>query len=176
MLLPEPDRGREPLPGQPAEPVRASSTAARCARAPGRCSREIGADIDVDLPIAALSTGQEQMVQIAGAVGTGARIIVMDEPTSSLASAEAERLFELIDRLKARGVTLIYVSHRLEEIFRLCDRVTVLRDGQHIETADIARHDHEHDRPADDRPAGGAVLPRAPGFEARAPRGCGSRA
>lgn len=99
---------------------------------------EIGADLDVDQPIASLSTGQEQMVQIAGAVGTGARIIVMDEPTSSLALAEAERLFELIDRLKARDVTLIYVSHRLEEVFRLCDRVTVLRDGQHIETADVS--------------------------------------
>ncbi len=99
---------------------------------------EIGTSLDVDLPISALSTGQEQMVQIASAVGTGARIIVMDEPTSSLASAEAQRLFELIDRLKARGVTLIYVSHRLEEIFRLCDRITVLRDGQHIETANVA--------------------------------------
>lgn len=98
----------------------------------------IGADIDVDAPIASLSTGQEQMVQIAGAVGTGARIIVMDEPTSSLALAETERLFALIDKLKARGVTLIYVSHRLEEVFRLCDRVTVLRDGQHIETADVS--------------------------------------
>ncbi len=98
---------------------------------------EIGTNIDVDLPISSLSTGQEQMVQIASAVGTGARIIVMDEPTSSLASAEAERLFELIDRLKASGVTLIYVSHRLEEIFRLCDRITVLRDGQHIETSDV---------------------------------------
>ncbi|GMV97310.1 MAG: ribose import ATP-binding protein RbsA [Phycisphaerae bacterium] len=99
---------------------------------------EIGANIDVDLPLSALSTGQEQMVQIAGAVGTGARIIVFDEPTSSLAAAEAERLFELIGRLKARGATLIYVSHRLEEITRLCDRITILRDGQHIETADVA--------------------------------------
>lgn len=100
---------------------------------------EIGTNIDVDLPISALSTGQEQMVQIASAVGTGARIIVFDEPTSSLSAAEAQRLFELIDRLKARGVTMIYVSHRLEEIFRLCDRVTVLRDGQHIETSDVDR-------------------------------------
>lgn len=98
---------------------------------------EIGSNIDVTLPMSALSTGQEQMVQIASAVGTGARIIVMDEPTSSLAAAEAERLFELIDRLKARGATLIYVSHRLEEIKRLCDRISILRDGQHIETADV---------------------------------------
>lgn len=99
---------------------------------------EIGANIDVDTPVSLLSTGQEQMVQIAGAVGTGARIIVMDEPTSSLALAEAERLFELIARLKARGATLIYVSHRLEEIQRLCDRITVLRDGQHIQTGNVA--------------------------------------
>jgi ABC-type sugar transport system ATPase subunit len=98
---------------------------------------EIGSRIDVDAPISSLTTGHEQMVQIASAVGTGARIIVMDEPTSSLASAEVDRLYELIDRLKDRGVTIIYVSHRLEEIFRLCDRVTVLRDGQHIETSDI---------------------------------------
>lgn len=99
---------------------------------------EIGSKIDVNVPISTLSTGQEQMVQIAGAVGTGARIIVMDEPTSSLASGEVTRLFDLIDRLKQRGVTLIYVSHRLEEIFRLCDRITVLRDGQHIATTPVA--------------------------------------
>ncbi len=98
---------------------------------------EINADIDVDAPLAMLSTGQEQMVQIAGAVGSGADIIIMDEPTSALAAVEAEHLFELIDRLKARGATLIYVSHRLDEIFRLCDRVTVLRDGQHIATTDM---------------------------------------
>ena len=99
---------------------------------------EIGTSLDVDQPLARLSTGQVQMVQIAGAVGTGARIIVMDEPTSSLASAESQRLFELVDRLKADGVTVIYVSHRLEEIFRLCNQITVLRDGEHIETADTA--------------------------------------
>lgn len=111
---------------------------AECRRRARAMLEQIGANIDVDLPLSALSTGQEQMVQIAGAVGTGARIIVFDEPTSSLASAEADRLFELIDRLKARGATLIYVSHRLGEIERLCDRITVLRDGQHIETADVS--------------------------------------
>ncbi|MHC4799279.1 MAG: sugar ABC transporter ATP-binding protein, partial [Planctomycetota bacterium] len=99
---------------------------------------EIGTEIDVNLPLSALSTGQEQIVQIAGAVGTGARVLVMDEPTSSLAAAETERLFELIGRLKERGTTIIYVSHRLEEIFRLCDRITVLRDGEHIETTNAS--------------------------------------
>ena len=69
------------------------------------------------------------MVQIAAAVGSGARVIVFDEPTSSLSQDEADRLYALIGRLRERGVTCIYVSHRMPEIFRLCDTVTVLRDG-----------------------------------------------
>lgn len=99
--------------------------------------REIEAAIDVALPINRLSTGQEQMVQIAAALGTRARIIVMDEPTSSLSAHESERLFQLLAHLKKRGITVIYVSHRLEEIFRLCDRVTVLRDGRQVATEKI---------------------------------------
>ena len=95
---------------------------------------EIEAEIDETLPIGQLSTGQEQMVQIAAALGVSARIIVMDEPTSSLSVQESEHLFELIERLKLRGITILYVSHRMEEIFRLCDRITVLRDGCHIAT------------------------------------------
>ncbi len=93
---------------------------------------EIGAEIDVDTPVAELSTGHEQMVQIAAAVGVNARIIIFDEPTSSLSVNESEQLFKLIGRLKARGVALIYVSHRMDEIFRLCDTITVLRDGRHV--------------------------------------------
>jgi ABC-type sugar transport system ATPase subunit len=82
----------------------------------------------------ALSTAQEQLVQIAAAVGTGARLLVLDEPTSSLSEAEAEHLFGLIDDLRRQGVTMIYVSHRLSDVFRLCDRVSVLRDGRHVAT------------------------------------------
>lgn len=95
---------------------------------------EIGASFDVDRPLGDLTTGQEQMVQIAAAVGTGARVIVFDEPTSSLSVAESEKLFQLLDQLKQRGITVLYVSHRMEEIFRLCDTVTVLRDGRHVAT------------------------------------------
>ncbi len=98
----------------------------------------VGADIDPDIPIGTLSTGREQLVQIAAAVGTGAQIIVMDEPTSSLSAAETADLFRLVRELKARGLTLIYVSHRLEELFALCDHITVLRDGRHIATEAIA--------------------------------------
>ncbi len=98
----------------------------------------IDAHIDVRRRVGALTTGQQQMLQIASAVGTGAKIIVFDEPTSSLSQHEAEKLYELIGQLRQRGVTSIYVSHRMEEIFRLCDTVTVLRDGTHVSTTPTA--------------------------------------
>lgn len=104
---------------------------------------EIGTEFDVDRPIGQLTTGQEQLVQIAAAVGTGAQVIVFDEPTSSLSVAESEHLFELLAHLKERGITVIYVSHRMEEIFRLCDAITVLRDGRHVATERIAETDQE---------------------------------
>jgi ABC-type sugar transport system ATPase subunit len=100
--------------------------------------REIEAAIDVDLPIGQLSTSQEQIVQIAAALGTHAKVIIMDEPTSSLSAHESEHLFKLLAHLKDRGITVLYVSHRMEEIFRLCDGVTVLRDGRHVATERIA--------------------------------------
>ncbi|HTI65340.1 MAG TPA: sugar ABC transporter ATP-binding protein [Gemmatimonadaceae bacterium] len=95
---------------------------------------EIGATMDVHRPVADLSIAQRQIVQIASAVGSGARVIVFDEPTSSLSQVDAERLYDLIRRLRERGVTCIYVSHRMPEVFRLCDTVSVLRDGKHVGT------------------------------------------
>src|SRR5215218_6975723 len=100
-----------------------------------------GADIDVNQIVRELTIGQQQVVQIAAAIGRGARVIVFDEPTSSLSQHEAERLYELIVRLRQQGVTAIYVSHRMDEIFRLCDAVTVLRDGRHVETAPMSAVD-----------------------------------
>jgi ABC-type sugar transport system ATPase subunit len=101
---------------------------------------EIGAEahIDPEAIIGTLSTGREQLVQIAGAVGTGARVIVMDEPTSSLSAGETRELFRLVRGLKRRGITMIYVSHRMEELFELCDTITVLRDGRHVSTGRVA--------------------------------------
>jgi ABC-type sugar transport system ATPase subunit len=99
---------------------------------------EIGTALDVTRPLGTLTIGQQQMVQIAAAVGGGARVIVFDEPTSSLSQGEADRLYALIRRLKARGVTCIYVSHRMPEIFHLCDTVSVLRDGRHVATRPTA--------------------------------------
>lgn len=95
---------------------------------------QIGASLDVHQPMRRLVTAQEQLVQIAAAVGTGARILIFDEPTSSLSEAEARRLFELLGRLRGRGVTMIYVSHRLPEVLQLADRISVLRDGRHVGT------------------------------------------
>jgi ABC-type sugar transport system ATPase subunit len=79
------------------------------------------------------------MVQIAACVGVNARMIIFDEPTSSLSSKESEHLFELMGRLKDRGVSMPYVSHRMDEIFRICDTITVLRDGKYVGTDAIAK-------------------------------------
>jgi ABC-type sugar transport system ATPase subunit len=103
-----------------------------------RMLAEVAPEIDVGREVGALPVAQQQMVQIAGAVAQGARVIVFDEPTSSLTRSEAERLYALIRRLRGSGVTSLYVSHRLEEIFALCDTVTVLRDGRHVATRPAA--------------------------------------
>jgi ABC-type sugar transport system ATPase subunit len=103
---------------------------------------ETSARIDVDRAMGSLTVGEQQLCQIAAAVGTGARILVFDEPTSSLSEHEAGRLERLIRQLKQSGVTMIYVSHRMPEIFRLCDAVTVLRDGRHVTTQPTASLDH----------------------------------
>jgi ABC-type sugar transport system ATPase subunit len=101
----------------------------------------IGVPLDVDRLAGALTIGQRQMMQIAAAVSTGARVIVFDEPTSSLSEHEAVQLFQLMGRLHGQGVTCLYVSHRMPEIFRLCDTATVLRDGQHVATRPVAELD-----------------------------------
>jgi ABC-type sugar transport system ATPase subunit len=95
---------------------------------------KIGVSLDVSRPMQELSTAQEQLVQIAAAVGSGPRIVIFDEPTSSLAEPDAQNLFKLIESLKEAGMTMIYVSHRMPELFRLCDKISVLRDGQYVGT------------------------------------------
>jgi rhamnose transport system ATP-binding protein len=91
-----------------------------------------GASIDPDRLVATLSMPEQQLVEIAKAIGADARIVIMDEPTASLTEREVERLFQVIARLRADGVGVIYISHRLEEIAAVADRVTVLRDGEMI--------------------------------------------
>ena len=87
-----------------------------------------------ETPVAELSAAQKQLAQIARALSDGATILLLDEPTSSLTLHEADHLFELLRRLKAKGVTIVFVSHKLEEVMALCDVVTVLRDGKLMET------------------------------------------
>jgi rhamnose transport system ATP-binding protein len=94
----------------------------------------VGADIDADRLVESLSMPEQQLVEIAKAVGSAARVLIMDEPTASLSEPEVERLFEVVARLKAEGVGIIYISHRLEEILSIADRVTVLRDGSTVAT------------------------------------------
>ncbi len=90
----------------------------------------VGLEIEPSTLVSLLPVGQQQMVEIAKALSVNARVLIMDEPTSSLSLHETEALFRVIESLKAQGVTVIYISHRLGEIDRIADRVTVLRDGQ----------------------------------------------
>ncbi len=91
-------------------------------------------DLDVTRPVRGLSVGNQQRVEIAKALSHDARILIMDEPTAALTQHDVERLFEIVRRLRARGVAIIYITHRLEEVFLLADRVTVLRDGRVVGT------------------------------------------
>ena len=95
---------------------------------------QVGVDIDPDAKVGSLSLAQRQMVEIGKALSRSARVIAFDEPTSSLSTREVEKLFEIILELKRQGKIIFYVSHRMDEIFRICDACTVLRDGKHVET------------------------------------------
>ncbi len=97
--------------------------------------------VDPRLPVSRLKVSEQQLTEIAKALGRQTNLLIMDEPTSALTEHETNTLFETIRRLKAQGVSVLYVSHRLEEIFRIADRVSVLRDGQYIGTLDVAASD-----------------------------------
>jgi L-arabinose transport system ATP-binding protein len=96
----------------------------------------LGIAIDPDTPLKSLSIGQWQMVEIAKALTRNAKIIAFDEPTSSLSAREIEQLFRVIRELRDAGHVILYVSHRMEEIFQICDRITVFKDGRHVRTVD----------------------------------------
>ncbi|CAL2056883.1 galactofuranose ABC transporter putative ATP binding subunit [Streptomyces murinus] len=111
-------------------------------RAVNRIARETlkryGVDVDVTRPLGSLGLGAQQMVALARAVRIDARVVVMDEPTSSLEPREVETLFSVIRGLRSQGIAVVYVSHRLDELYEICDRVTVLRDGAVVHTGDMA--------------------------------------
>ncbi len=103
----------------------------------------LGVEFDVEAPVERLSMANRQIMLIAKALMGDAAAVVMDEPTSSLTEREAARLFRIIDELTARGVGVVYISHRLGEVFMVADRITVLRDGQHVRTAPASELDSE---------------------------------
>jgi ribose transport system ATP-binding protein len=98
--------------------------------------KRIGLNLAPDVPVGKLSCGQRQCVEIAKALSFGAKVIIFDEPTASLTNRESEILFKIIENLKIEGVTVVYISHRMDEIFRLADRITVFRNGIFIKTLD----------------------------------------
>jgi ABC-type sugar transport system ATPase subunit len=100
--------------------------------------RQVGSTIDPQRRVADLSVAEQQLTEIAKALAQDVRIMVMDEPTSALPDEEAEKLFAIIERLRARGIAVVFVSHRLDEVRRISDRVTVLRDGRNAGLIDVA--------------------------------------
>ncbi|WP_404405096.1 sugar ABC transporter ATP-binding protein [Jeotgalibacillus malaysiensis] len=98
--------------------------------------KELDFEVDLHIAVEKLSIAQQQMIEIARALAFDARLIVMDEPTSSLSAGEVEKLYSVIEKLKSRGISIIFVSHKLKELFKVSDRFTVLRDGKFIGTYD----------------------------------------
>lgn len=99
---------------------------------------ELGVKINVRTQVQMLSTAQMQIVEIAKAIVKNCKVLIMDEPSASIPMAEVENMFRIVRKLKEKGVAVIYISHRLEELFEICDRVTVFRDGQYVVTRNVA--------------------------------------
>jgi rhamnose transport system ATP-binding protein len=121
---------------EPTSPVRFVRWTEKRARAEDLLNR-VGAKIDPETEVRELSMPEQQLVEIAKTLGAGAKVLIMDEPTASLTRKEVELLFTVIRELRSDGVGIIYISHRLEEIFSVADRVTVLRDGETIGTTRV---------------------------------------
>ncbi|XXZ22337.1 sugar ABC transporter ATP-binding protein [Sorangium sp. So ce307] len=106
--------------------------------------QRVGLTLPPSTPVSSLTAGQMQMVEIAKALSLDARILIMDEPTSSLTSGESEHLFQIIHKLRSDGIGIVYISHRMEEVMALADRVTVLRDGRYV--GDLTRAEATHEK------------------------------
>jgi ribose transport system ATP-binding protein len=127
--------------------------------------REVGLDVDASTPARQLSPGQAQLLEIAKALSARCTVLFLDEPTSSISETDSEHLFALLRGLRDRGTAIVFVSHKLEEVYGLCDRVTVLRDGRNVITgrrlADISREDIVRAMVGRESQASGAASGRA---------------
>jgi ribose transport system ATP-binding protein len=106
-------------------------------RAAQNTLRSLGFDIDIDRRVGSLSIAEQQAVEIAKALHRRAKVLLLDEPTAALPSPDVDRLFRILRQLKASGVAILYISHRLDEVYEICDRVSVLRDGRHVVTEPV---------------------------------------
>ena len=128
---------------------------------------ELGADFGPDRPVRGLGVADRQLLEIAKALSSDARLLIMDEPTAALSPPEVERLFKIMRGLRDRGVAIVFISHRLEEVTAISDTVTILRDGQHVATRETARAAAGRDDPADGRPLARAAVPEGGGRDRR---------
>ena len=119
--------------------------------------------IDPRRPALGLSIADQQIIEIAKAISLDARVLIMDEPTAALSGVEVERLFAVARRLRDEGRALVFISHRFDEVFALCDTVTVMRDGAYVDTLPIAETDVDADRRPDGRPRGRGPVPEDAG-------------
>ena len=105
--------------------------------------RQLAVDVPLDVPVHRLSVAEQQFVEIAKALSLNARILVLDEPTATLTPSEVEHLFKVMRELRKQGVAIIFISHHLEEIFEICDRITVLRDGEFVGSCTVSEVDND---------------------------------
>ena len=160
--LPGPERRGERRHGlPPARRAAAGSTAARCARTVQGLLDRLGVRLDPERPVRGLSIADQQIVEIAKALSFDARVLIMDEPTAALSGPEVERLFTVVRALREEGAAILFISHRLDEVFAICDTVTVMRDGAVVHDAPIADHDAGRHRPADGRARAERAVPEA---------------
>ena len=100
---------------------------------------DLGMDIDINAQVSSLTVAKKQVVEIMHAINNNSKVLIMDEPSAVLTDRELEVMFRIVKQLRAKGITIIYISHRLDEVFDLCDNVSVLRDGKHIDTLPISQ-------------------------------------
>ena len=151
--------GRQPLRGGRFD--RRIDRAAMRTPGPASCSTGSGVALDPDRPARGLSIADQQLVEIAKALSFDARVLVMDEPTAALSGVEVDRLFAVARSLRDDGAAVLFISHRFDEVFALCQRVTVMRDGAWVSTDPIADVDRGRRRAADGRPRRLLALPQA---------------